>query len=44
MRDETINESKYSEFIKDYQNTYFKEVYDALSQKYKLGRVRVLLK
>ena len=34
MRDETINEFKYSEFIKDYQNTCFKEVYDALSQKY----------
>ena len=44
MRDETINEFKYSEFIKDYQTTYFKEVYDVLSQKYKLGRVRVLLK
>merc|ERR1712078_614718 len=30
-RDEAIDESAYSEFIKDYENTYFKEVYDALS-------------
>ncbi len=34
----------YSEFIKDYENTYFKEVYDVLSSKYKLGRIRILLK
>ena len=39
-----IDESSYSEFIKDYENTYFKEVYDVLSKKYKLGRVRILLK
>ena len=44
MRDEMINESAYCEFIDDYENTYFKEVYDTLSSKYKLGRVRVLLK
>ena len=44
VRDETLDESLYSEFIKDYENTYFKEVYDALSAKYKLGRVRILLK
>ena len=44
MRDEMINESAYCEFIDDYKNTYFKEVYDTLSSKYKLGRVRVLLK
>ena len=43
-RDVTINESAYSEFITDYENTYFKEVFDALSLKYKLGRVRILLK
>ena len=43
-RDEMIDESSYSEFIKDYENTYFKEVYDVLSKKYKLGRVRILLK
>ena len=43
-RDEMIDEASYSEFIKDYENTYFKEVYDVLSKKYKLGRVRILLK
>ena len=43
-RDVQINESEYSEFIKDYENTYFKEVYDVLSSRFKLGRVRILLK
>ena len=43
-RDININEEAYSEFVKDYENTYFKEVYDKLSSKYKLGRVRILLK
>ena len=44
MRDEMINEAAYSEFIGDYKETYFKEVFDVLSSKYRLGRVRVLLK
>ena len=43
-RDIGINEAEYSEFISDYENTYFKEVFDTLSKKYKLGRVRILLK
>ena len=43
-RDVSIDESEYSEFIPDYENTYFKEVFDVLSSKYKLGRVRILLK
>ena len=43
-RDVSVEEEKYSEFIDDYKNTYFKEVYDILSKKYKLGRVRILLK
>ena len=43
-RDEKIDEAAYSEFIDDYKSTYFKEVYDILSSKYKLGRVRILLK
>ena len=30
--------------LRDYENTYFKEVYDVLSSKYKLGRIRILLK
>ena len=43
-RDVSIDEAAYSEFISDYNNTYFKEVFDVLSSKYKLGRVRILLK
>ena len=43
-RDVTVEEDKYSEFIDDYKDTYFKEVYEKLSSKYKLGRVRILLK
>ena len=43
-RDVMINESLYSEFINEYKDTYFKEVFDKLSLKYKLGRVRILLK
>ena len=43
-RDVTVEEEKYSKFIDDYKDTYFKEVYEILSSKYKLGRVRILLK
>ena len=43
-RDIKIDETEYSEFIPDYENTYFKEVFDVISSKYKLGRVRILLK
>ena len=31
VRDVTINESKYTEFVEDFKNTYFKEVYEELS-------------
>ncbi len=44
LRDKEINEEAYTEFVKDFENTYFKEVYDVLSKKFKLGRVRILLK
>jgi len=44
VRAKKINESAYTEFIKDFEDTYFKEVYDILSKKFKLGRVRILLK
>ena len=44
IRDSKIDESKYTEFVNDYKYTYFKDVYDQLSKKYKLGRVRLLLK
>ena len=44
LRDKIINESAYTEFVKDFEHTYFKKVYDQLSKKFKLGRVRILLK
>ena len=43
-RDKLIDEKAYTEFVKDFKDTYFKEVYDKLSEKFKLGRVRILLK
>ena len=43
-RDVGIDETKYTEFVKDFKNTYFEEVYNTLKNKYKLGRVRLLLK
>ena len=43
-RDIKINESEYSELIPEYKNTYFSEVLKVLSSKYKLGRIRILLK
>ena len=43
-RDKLIDEKAYTEFVKDFQNTYFKEVYNKLSERFKLGRVRILLK
>ena len=44
VRDQSIDEAAYSEFIDEYKETYFKEVFEVLSSKYKLGRVRILLK
>ena len=44
LRDKMINERAYTEFVKDFEKTYFKEVYEQLSKKFKLGRVRILLK
>ena len=43
-RDVKIDESKYSEFIKEFEHTYFKVVFDELKKHYKLGRLRLLLK
>ena len=43
-RAKKIDETSYTEFVKDLEDTYFKEVYEALSKKFKLGRVRILLK
>ena len=44
QRENKIDESKYTEFVDEFKNTYFKEVYDQLIKKYKLGRMRLLLK
>ena len=44
LRAKLINEKAYTEFVKDLEDTYFKEVYDTLSKRFKLGRVRILLK
>ena len=44
QRESKIDESKYTEFVDEFKNTYFKEVYDQLTKKFKLGRIRLLLK
>jgi len=44
QREERIDEEKYSEFVKLFEDTYFKQMYDAITEKYKLGRVRLLWK
>jgi hypothetical protein len=44
MRDMPVDESKYTQLISDFHNTYFEEVYNTLKKKFKLGRVRILLK
>jgi len=43
-RDVKVDEGKYTEFVKEFEHTYFKEVFDQLKKYYKLGRVRLLLK
>jgi hypothetical protein len=43
-RDIEIDESKYTQLVAEFENTYFKEVYKTLRKKFKLGRVRLLLK
>ena len=43
-RDIDIDESKYTELVPEFEDTYFKEVYRTLKSKFKLGRVRLLLK
>jgi hypothetical protein len=44
MRDKPIDESKYTQLISDFHNTYFEHVYNILTKNFKLGRVRILLK
>ena len=43
-RDIDIEESKYTQLIPEFEKTYFKEVFETLSSRFKLGRVRLLLK
>ncbi|OUX53071.1 MAG: peptide-aspartate beta-dioxygenase [Pelagibacteraceae bacterium TMED287] len=43
-RDIAIDESKYTQIVPEFKNTYFQEVYETLRKKFKLGRVRILLK
>ena len=43
-RDKAIDESKYTQLVSDFEDTYFSEVYEKLKKKFKLGRVRILLK
>ena len=44
VRDKMLDETLYTEFVKDFEHTYFKEVYEKLSSKFRLCRVRILLK
>jgi len=44
VRDVPVAENKYTQLVSDFQNTYFEEVYNTLKKKFKLGRVRILLK
>ena len=43
-RDIDIDETKYTQLVPEFEKTYFKEVYETLRKKFKLGRVRLLLK
>ena len=43
-RDVDIDESKYTQLVPEFEKTYFKEVFETLSKRFKIGRVRLLLK
>ena len=43
-RDIDIDETKYTQLVPEFEKTYFKEVFETLSKRFKLGRVRLLLK
>jgi hypothetical protein len=43
-RDMGIDESQYTQLVPEFENTYFKEVYETLRKNFKLGRVRLLMK
>ncbi len=44
MRDQPIDESKYTELLPEFKGTYFEEIFNTLRKRFKLGRVRILLK
>ena len=43
IRDKPINETKYTQLVSDFNDTYFEEVYNILKKNFKIGRVRILL-
>ncbi len=43
-RDKAIDEKKYTEIVPEFKDTYFEQVYNRLKKRFKLGRVRILLK
>ena len=43
-RDIDIDESKYTQLVPEFEKTYFKHVFETLSKRFKLGRMRLLLK
>ena len=43
-RDFDIDESKYTQLVPEFEKTYFQEVYETLRKRFRLGRVRLLLK
>ena len=43
-REALVDEAKYSEFVAEYANTYFKHVHEALCEIATIGRMRVLSK
>jgi hypothetical protein len=43
-RDVSIDESKYTQLVPEFENTYFEEVYETLKKKFKIGRIRLLVK
>jgi len=44
VRDVPIDESKYTQIVPEFEKTYFNDVYQSLKKRFKLGRVRLLLK
>ena len=44
QRDFDIDESKYTQLVPEFKKSYFQELYNTLSKRFKLGRVRLLLK